>query len=65
MDTIIAYRINGGPVQVIMDEEEKVGVFQDYDSALKFASESKLFQSGQADYQIVELGLLYPGENGE
>lgn len=59
MDCIIAYRVNGGDVQLVMDEaEEKVAVFPHQDAAVDYADNSRLLQSGQADYQIIVLDEL-------
>ncbi len=61
MDCIIAYRVNGGPVEMVMNFEEddaKVAVFPNMDNAISYADGNKLFQSGQATYQIIELDEL-------
>ena len=59
MDTIIAYRVNGGKLQFVGDEDgEIVTVFPHHDAAVAFADASALFQSGQADYQIITLDEL-------
>lgn len=59
MDTIIAYRINGGKVHVVMDEDTgDVAVFPHFDEAIDYADTNNLFQSGQADYQLIELTEL-------
>ncbi len=58
MDTIIAYRTNGGRAQLVIDEDGEVMVFPFKDEAVIFADQSDLFQSGQADYQIIVLDEL-------
>jgi hypothetical protein len=59
MDTIIAYRVNGGKVAVVMDPAgEDIVVFPHHDAAVAYADANPLFQSGQADYQIVTLDEL-------
>lgn len=59
MDTIIAYRVNGGKVQVVYDEDSgDVTVFPHQDDAIAYAEANRLFQSEQADFQILVLDEL-------
>jgi hypothetical protein len=59
MDTIIAYRVNGGKVNLVMTEDgSDICVFPHHDDAVAYADEVGLFQSGQADYQIITLDEL-------
>lgn len=57
---VILYRVKGGPVAFV----GKIGLdgilaeFSDRDAAIDYAVNNKLFDSGQADYQIVELDDL-------
>lgn len=56
MDTVIAYRVNGGKVNFVMAEDGMdVCVFPHQDAAIDYADRNALFQSGQADYQIITL----------
>ncbi len=58
MDCMIAYRVNG-KVHTVMDEDTgDVTVFPHHDAAVTYADANNLFQSGQADYQIVVLDEL-------
>ncbi|MDE2107024.1 MAG: hypothetical protein KGL39_57990 [Patescibacteria group bacterium] len=58
-ECIIAYRVNGGKVSTVLDKRgEETETFQDLDAAVKFALNCRLFQSGQAIYQIIELDEL-------
>jgi hypothetical protein len=54
MDTIIAYRINDGRVEFVM-ERGMVAVFSTRENAAVYAFNNRLFASGQAEYQIIEL----------
>lgn len=59
MDCIIAYRVNGGDVEMVLNRTGiGVVVFPNHDAAVTYADANKLFQSGQADYQIVVLDGL-------
>lgn len=59
MDCIIAYRVNGGNVEVVMDlARENVSVFSHHEFAVDYVDANPLFQSGQADYQIIVLDEL-------
>ncbi len=58
-DAIIAYRMNGGKVAVVMDPAgENIAVFPHQDVAIDYADAHPLFASGQADYQIIVLDEL-------
>jgi hypothetical protein len=58
MDTIIAYRVNGGQVQFVLNDDGECAVFAHHDEAVTYALDSALFASGQADYQIITLDEL-------
>lgn len=64
MTCVILYRINGGPVEIVWKtssagaHEDLIYEFGHLDEAVAFAERNRLFQSGQADYQIVELDEL-------
>lgn len=59
MDTIIAYRMNGGKVEVVMDPAgENIAVFPHQDVAIDYVNALPLFASGQAEYQIIVLDEL-------
>ena len=62
MSCIILYRINGGPVEALCktsaDDMGQLFEFPHLDDAVAYAERNALFQSGQADYQIVELNEL-------
>lgn len=55
MNVIIAYRVNGGRPQFVMDDDGEVSVFGDQDQAIDYTLQNALFQSGQADYQVIVL----------
>lgn len=58
---VILYRVNGGPVQAVGNSDDGEPVIEEFASreeAIDFAEDNGLFQSGQADYQIVELDEL-------
>jgi hypothetical protein len=57
MDTIIAYRVDGGVLQFVLQGED-VCIFAHKDEAIGYALDNALFNSGQADYQIIELDEL-------
>ena len=57
-DCVILYRVNGGIVQFVMGADGELSVFNDQDEAISYADRNKLFQSGQANYQIVVLDEL-------
>jgi hypothetical protein len=59
MDCIIAYRVNGGPVEIVLGINNRgPAVFPNHDRAVAYADGNKLFQSGQANYQIITLDEL-------
>jgi len=58
MECVILYRVNGGRVAVVAEPEGEIAVYPHLDAAVDYAESNKLFQSGQADYQIVELDEL-------
>lgn len=63
MRCIILYRVNGGPAEAVMQwvpdkNDYRIEEYPNFDAAVAFADTNKLFQSGQADYQIVELDEL-------
>lgn len=61
MNCCILYRVNGGRLQFVGDlwqDEAVISEFPDMDAAVAYAENNKLFQSGQADYQIVVLDEL-------
>lgn len=63
MNCIILYRVNGGPAEAVMehmadDDTYRIREYLNFDEAVAFADANKLFQSGQADYQIIELDEL-------
>ena len=59
-ECVILYRVNGGRVEFVFDGEQdgEIAVFANPDAAIEYAMKNDLFQSGQADYQIVELSEL-------
>lgn len=58
MDCVIVYRINGGKVEFVIDDEGDANVWPHKDDAIAYALSNALFQSGQTDFQIVELDEL-------
>jgi len=59
MTCIVAYRVHRGPVELILDEYgENVQEFVDRDDARAFVDGNRLFRSGQALVQIIELDEL-------
>ena len=67
MICIILYRINGGKVQAVLNDDEEICEFPHMDAAVRYALNgaddppslfAKICESGQADYQIVELNEL-------
>lgn len=56
-DIIIAYRINGGQVQFVLDDDTDVTIFRDTKHAEHYVEHNALFRSGQATHQIIELDL--------
>lgn len=54
-ECIIVYRVNGGAATVVLDVAGELATFPHRDDALDYADRNSLFQSGQAEYQIVEL----------
>ena len=63
MNCCILYRVNGGKLQFVYDPDDEndhaqISEFPDFDAAVAYVEGNKLFQSGQADYQIVELDEL-------
>lgn len=61
MDCVILFRVNGGHVQAVMDNTE-IREFPNLDAAVSHTQGgtmfAKLIESGQADFQIVELNEL-------
>lgn len=55
MRCIILFRINGQSLQYVRDVRDGIHEFPHRDDAIAYASSNLLFDSGQADYQIVEL----------
>jgi hypothetical protein len=59
---VILFRVNGGPVMAVMEctpeNEYRILEYPNLDAAITYADANKLFRSGQADYQIVELDEL-------
>lgn len=58
MKAIIAYRVNGGPVEMVLEEAGDVAVFGSVERAELYAGSNKLFESGQGVYQVLELDQL-------
>ena len=64
VDCVILYRINSRPVQIVRrvtrsgDETDEIIEFRNIDEAVDWAKHNPLFNSGQADFQIVELDEL-------
>ena len=64
LDCVILYRVNGGPVKIVRrvtlsgDETDDISEFRNIDEAVDWADHNPLFNSGQADFQIVELDEL-------
>lgn len=59
MGCVILYRVNGHePVEYIMNGRDEMAIYPNVAAAIAYAESNKLFQSGQADYQIVELTEL-------
>ena len=54
-ECVILYRVNNGPVQFVADADGEIAVYPHQDTAIDYALNNKLFESGQAAYQIVEL----------
>jgi hypothetical protein len=58
----ILYRVNGGKLQFVgestTEDGEHIAEFPSMDAAVSYALSNDLFDSGQADYQIVELNEL-------
>jgi hypothetical protein len=52
---IILYRTNGGSLEYVDDGAGGIHEFPHRDDAIAYAMNNPLFDSGQADYQIVEL----------
>jgi len=61
-ECVILYRINKGPyIEIVRDIEDgtdEIALFPNIDVAVDYCNNNKLFNSGQADYQIVELDEL-------
>jgi hypothetical protein len=56
---VILYRIGrSGKVQYVMTEDGELSEFDNMNRAVEYADNNRLFQSGQANYQIVELDEL-------
>ena len=58
MEAVIAYRVNGGPVEMVLEEAGDVAVFGTVERATLYAESNALFRSGQGVYQILELDEL-------
>lgn len=59
MNCCILYRVNGGKLQFVATSDAgDICEFPDMDAAISYADQNGLFESGQADYQIVELDEL-------
>lgn len=61
MNCAILYRVNGGKLEFVYEpgrEDEGIAEFPNHDAAVAYTEQNKLFQSGQADYQIVVLDKL-------
>jgi hypothetical protein len=53
---VILYRVNDGPVQYVANEfDSDIAVYPTELDAMKYCDLNGLFQSEQAEYQIVEL----------
>lgn len=57
-ECVILYRGNGANVQYVGEEDGDIAVFPHMDDAIAYCEANKLFESGQANYQIVELSEL-------
>ena len=62
MRCVILYRVGDSRVDAVrevdIDGGDHISEFADMDAAISFAFSNALFQSGQADYQIVQLDEL-------
>lgn len=58
MPCVVLYRINGGPVHFVCDDDGDLSEFDDRDEAVAYVMGNALLTSGQADFQIVELDEL-------
>ena len=63
MNCAILYRVGNGRLEYVYDDDdegngENIAEFPSMDAALAYCDRNKLFQSGQAHYQIVELDDL-------
>lgn len=59
MDCVILYRVNGGKVTYVSEEDsDDIAVWPNMDAAVDYAMNNKLFNSGQTDHQIIELDEL-------
>jgi hypothetical protein len=60
MECVILYRTRGSLrlVEYVSDPDGTMTVFPHFDAAAAYALSNALFDSGQADYQIVELDEL-------
>jgi hypothetical protein len=60
MECVILYRTKGSLrlVEYVSDPDGIMTVFPHMDAAIVYALNNELFNSGQADYQIVELDEL-------
>jgi hypothetical protein len=62
MNCCILYRVNGGKLQFVgqstSEDGEHIAEFPNIDEAVHYAMCNSLFDSGQAEYQIVELDEL-------
>lgn len=61
MECVILYRLAGtvhAVLQTAPGEDDRIAVYPNMDAAISYTDTNKLFQSGQADWQIVELDQL-------
>lgn len=58
MSCIIVYRVDNGSVEFVANTLGALAVFPHRDAAIAYCENNKLFQSGQASFQIVELDEL-------
>lgn len=59
MLSVILYNLpHNNKIYAVMDDDEEICVFNSMDDALNYTDTNKLFQSGQANFQIVELDDL-------
>ena len=58
MECVILYRNKGGGVEFVAAEHGSMFVFSNDEEADEYIQKNALFQSGQVDFQIVELNEL-------